>query len=935
MDAAAMKEKVRLALVKHKYDVCDFYKTQGVWQAVARHAFFERLTLAVIMANALWIAVDTDCNTAEILVHAHPIFQIAENLFCAFFSAEWLIRFTSFRRKLDSLRDGWFVFDMMMCVLMVVETWLFTIFVLVSGGGAPKVAGGAIARIARLMRLSRMCRMAKILRAMPELFVMLKGLRAAGRSVFFTLLLLTVIIFIFGIAFTQLAKETVLADAEFATVLDTSHFLLVHGTLLLSTDARALRIGEYGGWELETLFFVFILVAAVLLMNMLIGVLCEVVSAVACIEKEEMLVSYVHEKMTEVMALIDEDGGGTISRDEFIQILDNADAMFALTDVGVDVIGLVDFADFIFGDGDGKDDAPEIELTLPEFMGVVLQLRGSNSATVKDIVDLRKFVSTSLDQSCNLVSQMSGRHDEMEAVMKENLQLLDHIKELQHTPASPSKRCDYQELAVLTQSGSHEAEFEAQVLKKVSNLERPMVARNLDDPHVASLLLAFPETDIAASPASVPRTGASASGPSFLRTTSSRAVPSGQPRFSDVDIEFPDPLSEAVPTAVPRTGTGFSVRATGLGHRVRERNFLVDFPESAVGPMRSPAHAAGLISWRGGGVGHQMWDNDSSADFPVTAVAAIPAALARTGAGPSSRNANIGVRVRDGDFVCDFQEVAVAPVPAAIPCPRLGSRAREHDFAMEFPETAISSVPADVPRTGGGVTTFATTSHRRNRSKAGPGLPVAASIIADSATVSSSSSHRKAKSTRNQPNGRLPSMPTAFPETSVASAPAALPRTGEAPRHSRLAQNRLQSGARGVARGGPSSSSSKGIANSAGHGSLASTGGAIASVGQRAATPNGVGVSDASVADAAAAGLAALLAHFPETSSAASSAIVPTTVDGRPVSGLALPRPEAVQPGTPTRSLSGLANGRFHQHEAVRPSSKEGGEGPSASDTHH
>eukprot|EP00927_Polykrikos_kofoidii_P087149 TRINITY_DN9967_c1_g4_i2.p1 TRINITY_DN9967_c1_g4~~TRINITY_DN9967_c1_g4_i2.p1 ORF type:complete len:655 (-),score=141.49 TRINITY_DN9967_c1_g4_i2:23-1951(-) len=398
MDAAAMKEKVRLALVKHKYDVCDFYKTQGVWQAVARHAFFERLTLAVIMANALWIAVDTDCNTAEILVHAHPIFQIAENLFCAFFSAEWLIRFTSFRRKLDSLRDGWFVFDMMMCVLMVVETWLFTIFVLVSGGGAPKVAGGAIARIARLMRLSRMCRMAKILRAMPELFVMLKGLRAAGRSVFFTLLLLTVIIFIFGIAFTQLAKETVLADAEFATVLDTSHFLLVHGTLLLSTDARALRIGEYGGWELETLFFVFILVAAVLLMNMLIGVLCEVVSAVSAIEQEEILVRYVESELNKVMALIDEDGGGTISRDEFNQILDNKEAIDALQDIGIDVIGLVDFADFIFDEDGEREDGDEVELTMPEFMEVVLQLRGSNNATVKDIVDLRKFIRNTLTQ---------------------------------------------------------------------------------------------------------------------------------------------------------------------------------------------------------------------------------------------------------------------------------------------------------------------------------------------------------------------------------------------------------------------------------------------------------------------------------------------------------------------------------------------------------
>merc|ERR1711920_807805 len=60
-------------------------------------------------------------------------------------------------------------------------------------------------------------------------------------------------------------------------------------------------------------------------------------------------------------------------------------------------IGLVDFADFIF-DGDGcgaEEDEPELDF--PKFMDVVLQLRGSNNATVKDVVDLRKFVQNQFE----------------------------------------------------------------------------------------------------------------------------------------------------------------------------------------------------------------------------------------------------------------------------------------------------------------------------------------------------------------------------------------------------------------------------------------------------------------------------------------------------------------------------------------------------------
>merc|ERR1712151_788579 len=70
-----------------------------------------------------------------------------------------------------------------------------------------------------------------------------------------------------------------------------------------------------------------------------------------------------------------------------------------------DVVGLVDLADTIFG-GEGLES--EIKLTFEEFCEYVLQLHGSNTATVKDIVDLRKLfhrnaaeMETCLDDATN------------------------------------------------------------------------------------------------------------------------------------------------------------------------------------------------------------------------------------------------------------------------------------------------------------------------------------------------------------------------------------------------------------------------------------------------------------------------------------------------------------------------------------------------------
>eukprot|EP00929_Paragymnodinium_shiwhaense_P110754 TRINITY_DN7799_c0_g3_i1.p1 TRINITY_DN7799_c0_g3~~TRINITY_DN7799_c0_g3_i1.p1 ORF type:complete len:859 (-),score=176.57 TRINITY_DN7799_c0_g3_i1:95-2485(-) len=417
-DTEAMKERVRQTIMKSKYDVADYYQRRGIWQLIAKHPIFERLTLCMISFNAIWIAVDTDHNKSDVLLQADLVFQLMENLFCVFFTFEIVARLMAFRRKRNCFKDGWFMFDLFMVVLMVMETWCFNLFVYfyMQGGTLGGLQDMSILRVARLMRLSRICRMAKLLRAMPELAIMLKGLIAASRSVFFTLILLGVSVFVFAIAFTQVTAPMSIGPTYFATVADSAYFLLVHGTLLQSTEYKLAELQYQGGAVPVAMFFGFILFASVLIMNMLIGVLCDVVSAVAAVEKEEMLVKYVQEKLEKVMAIIDEDGGGTISRDEFMLILDHHEATDALQDVGVDVVGLIDFADFIFGDSTREQDEEEdeVELTLPEFMEVVLQLRGCNNATVKDIVDLRKFLQISMKNTYNHLEDARERISDIE-----------------------------------------------------------------------------------------------------------------------------------------------------------------------------------------------------------------------------------------------------------------------------------------------------------------------------------------------------------------------------------------------------------------------------------------------------------------------------------------------------------------------------------------
>jgi len=399
-----MKEKLKAAIGKREYRVSDFYKDTGIAQWIARSSLWEHACLLVIGINAIWIAIDTNYNKAAVLLDAHLVFIVAENFFCVFFFVELFIRFLAFKSKRNCLRDRWFVFDSTLLVLMVVETWVMTmVFWLIrigtgnSEGAQTGVSQFTMFRVLRLLRLSRMARMIRLLRATPELMVMIRAMGVAMRSVVFTLVILMVLIYVFSITFTQMMEGTAIGEREFTGVLVSMNTLLVQGVLPEQADLVNGVGAEHIVYRLIMLVYVFL--STLTVMNMLVGILCEVINVVSSVEKEQLLIHFVKAELGTTLSLhgLDTEGGALISRDEFGDFLEKPYALKALKEIGVDAVGLVDFADFIFADAE--------DITFAHFMDTILQLRGSNVATVKDIVDLRKFVTSALhrlEECCNM-----------------------------------------------------------------------------------------------------------------------------------------------------------------------------------------------------------------------------------------------------------------------------------------------------------------------------------------------------------------------------------------------------------------------------------------------------------------------------------------------------------------------------------------------------
>lgn len=163
--------------------------------------------------------------------------------------------------------------------------------------------------------------------------------------------------------------------------------LFLHGALLDELGDMCTHLAASDP-AVFVVFLIFICIAALLLMNMLVGVLCEVVSAVAARDKEERVVHFVKTSVGNLLKEMDMDSNNKISKEEFTHILENKRACATLMEVGVDPVGLVDFTDFIFDDGDGN----EIELSFNEFIEVVLDKRKDRVAKVKDIMNVTSIL---------------------------------------------------------------------------------------------------------------------------------------------------------------------------------------------------------------------------------------------------------------------------------------------------------------------------------------------------------------------------------------------------------------------------------------------------------------------------------------------------------------------------------------------------------------
>lgn len=483
-----------------------------IFADIAYHFVFQNFTVGVIVVNALWIAIDTQWNHESLRdppdtgkLPLSPVSDIIENLFCLYFTVEVVIRFLAFKKKVWCFLDGWFVFDSFLVTFMIIETWIMKIVELASGdsGGGPLASFSAF----RLLRLLRLTRMARLMRTMPELMMLVRGMIAATRAVSVILMFQVGIMYVFAIVFTsQLGEwyapehkddwepqDDPMAVELFGSIGDSMMTLFTQGVLgdnllqcLQSILDRAKACPEEKEWRkvngkaieptvqdcprnggsvlLFWVFIVFFILTALTMLNMLIGVLCEVVQSTAANEEASQQQAALKMEMLKAFKWIDESGDGMITITEWEKMKDQTTFRVSMRNLGVEdehmEQRLTQLEESLFGyyerdphedlETAGSEHPPvPIALSFNQFMNKVTDIRPDSPASSLDIEVLR----VSVEREQNMFDrQMCNIEGMLERLMEEEEQSTAIVKTESHVSKMESP-ITQDALAPITQDG--------------------------------------------------------------------------------------------------------------------------------------------------------------------------------------------------------------------------------------------------------------------------------------------------------------------------------------------------------------------------------------------------------------------------------------------------------------------------------------------------
>jgi voltage-gated sodium channel len=216
----------------------------GLRRLVESHAF-TTVVIAVIIANAVVLGMQTYDGLVD---RYGDLLDLLNGLFLAFFVLELAVRIASYwPRPQEFFRSGWNVFD----------------FVIIAVAFVP-----GLSRSSTLLRLARLARVVRIVRLLPDLRLLVTAVLRSLPPLFSMALVTTLIIFVYGMVGWSLFGDKL--PEQWGNIGEAMLTLFV--MLTLEDFPRLMEQGmEIYPWS-WVYFVSFVLVAAFIIINVLIGI---------------------------------------------------------------------------------------------------------------------------------------------------------------------------------------------------------------------------------------------------------------------------------------------------------------------------------------------------------------------------------------------------------------------------------------------------------------------------------------------------------------------------------------------------------------------------------------------------------------------------------------------------------------------------------------
>lgn len=399
------------------YNVENYYKKTGCAQALARSHDFQNLTIFVVCLNALWIGIDADWNHEANIYDADYVFIVFGQFFVAYFTFEWLIRLFAFQKMHDCWIDGWFKFDTFLVATMVLDVWILMPFLKVAYGKGSVALPTQPLRVIRLLKLTRM---ARLMRAFPELVTMVKGLFRAFRAIMSSLILIMLMVYIWAILLHMLLKDAEELNkklneehaVDFATLPRAMWLLIIDGTLLLDGSSAVMThlmfSKDFTILIAGIVFTGYACLAALLVLQMLIGVLCDVVAHVQEEQRNAADIGLVKQELLHKLHEID-NGDGKLTQPELMTVLSESKCKAVLKKLNINRLFLLQLQTMMFG-GDPTSTVP-----IRTALDLMLLCRSQNHATVEALAGGFCYMSQQLQDLKSRMPVNQARFDKIEA----------------------------------------------------------------------------------------------------------------------------------------------------------------------------------------------------------------------------------------------------------------------------------------------------------------------------------------------------------------------------------------------------------------------------------------------------------------------------------------------------------------------------------------